>query len=135
MTNNIAEYEACIIIFIVAIDLGIDELEVYEDFVLVILQATGDWYILEEMFLDYHECLQILFKSFKHLTFDYIGKRRNSFTDALATLASMIDIPQGAEMTPIEIEQRVESTYCLQVINIDLNKELWFLNIKNYLED
>ncbi len=103
-TNNIAEYEACIIGLKAAIDLGIDELEVYGDSTLVIFQATGDWFIREEKFLDYHECLQILSKSFEYLTFDYIGRRRNNFTDALATLASMIDIPQGVDMTPIEIE-------------------------------
>lgn len=103
-TNNIAKYEACIIGLKATIDLGINELEVYGDSALVIFQVTGDWFIREEKFLDYHECLQILSKSFKYLTFDYIGRRRNNFADTLATLASMINIPQGADMTPIEIE-------------------------------
>lgn len=35
-TNNMADYEACIIGLKVAIDLGIDELEVYGDSTLVI---------------------------------------------------------------------------------------------------
>lgn len=51
-TNNIAKYEACIIDLKVAIDLGIDELEVYEDLALVIFQATEDSFIREEKFLD-----------------------------------------------------------------------------------
>lgn len=63
-TNNIAEYEAYIIGQKAAIDLGINELEVYGDSTLVIFQATEDWFIREEKFLDYHECLQILSKSF-----------------------------------------------------------------------
>lgn len=41
-TNNIVEFEACIIGLKAAIDLGIDELEVYGDSTLVIFQATGD---------------------------------------------------------------------------------------------
>lgn len=54
---------------------------------------------------------------------------------ALALLASMIDILQGAKMTLIEIEQRNEPTYYLQITTTDLNRESWFLDIKNYLED
>lgn len=111
-TNNIAKYEACTIYLKAAIDLDIDELEVYEDSALVIFQAIGNWFIREK-FLDYHECLQILSKSFEYLTFNYTSGRRNSFTNAQATLASMIDIPQGVDMTPIKIRQRNESTYCL----------------------
>lgn len=79
------KYKAYIISLKVTIDLGIDELEVYEDSTLVTFQATEDWFIQEEKFLDYHECLQILSKIFEYLTFNYIGIRRNSFTDALAT--------------------------------------------------
>lgn len=41
-SNNIAEYEACFIGFKVVIDLGINELKVYEDSALVIFQATRD---------------------------------------------------------------------------------------------
>lgn len=111
-TNNIAESEACIIGLKAAIDLGIDELEFYGDSALVIFQATGDWFI-QEKFLYHYECLSILSKNFEYLTFNYIGKRRNSFVDALVTLASMIDIPQGADMTPIKIEQRNDPAYCL----------------------
>lgn len=69
------------------------------------------------------------------MTFDYIGRRRNNLADALATLVLMIDIPQWADMTPIEIEQRNELAYCLQITTTDLTKGLLFLNIKNYLED
>lgn len=103
-TNNIVKYEACIIGLKVVINLGIDELEVYKDFAPIIFQVTRDWFIWEEKFLDYHECLQILSKSFEYLNFDYIVRRRNIFVDAFATLVSMIDIPQGVEMTLIEIE-------------------------------
>lgn len=74
--------------------------------------------------MDYHECLQILSKSFEYLTSNYIGRRRNNFVDSLATLASMIAIPQGVDKTPIEIEQRNELAYYLQITTTDLNREL-----------
>lgn len=92
-TNNIVEYEACIIGLKVAIDLCIDEIEVYRDSELIIFQATRDWFIQEEKFLDYDECLQILSKNFEYLTFDYIGRRKNHFVDTLAKLVLMIDTP------------------------------------------
>lgn len=47
----------------------------------------------------------------------------------------MIDIPQGVEMRQIEIKQRVEPAYCLQITTIDSNREPWFHDIKNYLEN
>lgn len=42
-TNNIIEYEACIMGIKVVIDLRIKILEVYEDFALVINQIQGEW--------------------------------------------------------------------------------------------
>lgn len=56
-TNNIAKYEACIIGLKATVDLDIDELEAYRDSTLIIFQATGDWLIGEEKFLNHHECL------------------------------------------------------------------------------
>lgn len=47
----------------------------------------------------------------------------------------MINIPQGADMTLIEIEQRNEPAYYLHITTTNLKKEPWFLNIKNYQED
>lgn len=76
-TNNIAEYEACIIGLKAAIDLGITELEVFGDSVLVIFQATGEWFITEEKFLDYHDCLQALSRNFEYLSFRLVVRNRN----------------------------------------------------------
>lgn len=38
-------------------------------------------------------------------------------------------------MRPIKIEQRIEPSYCLQITTIDLIREPWFHDIKNYLKD
>lgn len=54
-TNNIEEYEACIISLKAATDLGITELEVFDDSTIVIFQATREWFIKEEKFIDYHD--------------------------------------------------------------------------------
>lgn len=47
----------------------------------------------------------------------YIGlpRTKNLFADALATLASMISIPEGIEIRPIEIEVREDPADCLAI--------------------
>ncbi|WP_222196273.1 ribonuclease H family protein, partial [Modestobacter italicus] len=42
-TNNIAEYEACILALEAALELGVEELEVYGDSALIICQTRGEW--------------------------------------------------------------------------------------------
>ncbi|MBY3556067.1 reverse transcriptase-like protein, partial [Modestobacter lapidis] len=42
-TNNITEYEACILALEAALELGIEELEVYGDSALIICQIKGQW--------------------------------------------------------------------------------------------
>ena len=93
-TNNIAEYEACILELEVAHKLGIEDLEVYSDSTLIICQIQGKWKIKEEKLQPYHEYLTELFKRFKSIEFHYLPRAKNLFADALATLALMIDIPE-----------------------------------------
>lgn len=134
-TNNIAEYEACITGLKAAINLGFTKLEVFGDSALVIFQATGEWFIREEKFLDYHDFLQALSKNFEYLSFSLVAWNINQFADALATLASVIDITHESLMKPIEIKQRSKPAYCLQITADDPNREPWFFDIKRYLED
>nr|XP_023888583.1 uncharacterized protein LOC112000661 [Quercus suber] len=57
-TNNAIEYEACIMGLQAALDLGVKELEVYDDSLLIISQVQNNWKIKEERLMPYHECLQ-----------------------------------------------------------------------------
>ena len=59
-TNNVTEYEACIIGIQVALGLGVKELEVYGDSALIISQIQNIWKIMEEKLMHYRECLQKL---------------------------------------------------------------------------
>lgn len=81
--------------------MGIKELEVYGDSSIVIYQASGIWFIKDRRFYPYHACLERLAQEFDHITFHYLPKTRNQFADALATLASMIEIPKGVGIHPI----------------------------------
>ena len=57
-TNNVIEYEVCIIGLQAALGLGVKELEVFGDSALIISQIQNKWKIKEEGLMPYHECLQ-----------------------------------------------------------------------------
>ncbi|XP_058223137.1 uncharacterized protein LOC131332845 [Rhododendron vialii] len=101
-----AEYEACIIGMEAALTLGVEKLEVIGDSNLVVSQANGDWKVREEKLKLYHRDLEDLIPHFNKVTFTHIPHLKNQFADALATLASMVELPLGVKLCPILIEQR-----------------------------
>ncbi|RVW66562.1 hypothetical protein CK203_064615 [Vitis vinifera] len=80
LTNNIIEYEACIIGLETALDLRVRQLEIHGDSNLVI--------------------------QFDELRYIHLPRVENQFADALATLASMLEIPAGVTMRPLLIGLR-----------------------------
>ncbi|XP_077225209.1 uncharacterized protein LOC143858442 [Tasmannia lanceolata] len=103
-TNNVAEYEACITSLEAAQSLEIQDLDVYGDSLLIICQTNGKWLTKEDKLVPYHTYLTSLMKSFHNISFTYISRLRNRFVDALATLASMVDIPVRVKVHPLAIK-------------------------------
>ena len=56
----------------------------------------------------YQQYLEDLTKTFDKIKYTIIPRAQNQFTDALATLASMVEIPKGVWTRPLEIEQSYE---------------------------
>ncbi|KAI8542639.1 hypothetical protein RHMOL_Rhmol08G0153400 [Rhododendron molle] len=83
-----------------------EELKVIGDSNLVVSQANGDWKVREEKLKPYHQDLEDLIPHFNKVTFTHIPRLKNQFADALATLASMVELPFGVKLRPILIEQR-----------------------------
>ncbi|XP_077224177.1 uncharacterized protein LOC143857604 [Tasmannia lanceolata] len=134
-TNNMAEYEACIVGLEAALALGIDELDAYGDSMLIICQTKGKWKTREDRLIPYHEYLDVLVDQFKNITFTFLPRTKNRFADALATLASMIDIPDGKKMRPITIQEQWVPAHC-DVIEIAArcpDGQPWFTDIKNFI--
>ncbi|XP_058208199.1 uncharacterized protein LOC131321214 [Rhododendron vialii] len=111
VTNNEAEYEACIVGMETAIEIGIEKLEVVEDSNLVVSQANGDRKVKEKKLKPYHQNLKDLIPHFNKVTFTHIPRLENRFADALATLAFMVEISLGVKLKPIVIEQRETPVY------------------------
>ncbi|XP_052485178.1 uncharacterized protein LOC128040467 [Gossypium raimondii] len=84
-TNNIAEYEACIMALRAAIKRKIKILEVHGDSALVIYQIRGDWEVRDSKLVKYRDLVAELVKEFKEVIFNYFPREENQLADALAT--------------------------------------------------
>ena len=112
LTNNMVEYEACITGLETALDLGIRQLEIHGDSNLVIRQTQGIWRTRDEKLKPYHAYLDLLVARFEELRYIHLPREENQFADALATLASVVEIPAGVIVRPLLIETRSAPSYC-----------------------
>lgn len=78
--------------------------------------------------------LQKLIPQFELVSFTHIPREQNRFADALATLASMIEIPMGVKVRPLLIEQKdTPNYYTVDAISEEFDGLPWFTDIKNYI--
>ena len=78
---------------------------------MVIAQAQKLWNVKEEHLKPYQQYLEDLTKIFDKIEYTIIRRTQNQFTDALATLASMVEILEGVWTCPLEIEQSYEEVH------------------------
>ena len=61
-------------------------------------------------------------------------REENQFADALATLASVVEIPAGVIVRPLLIETRSAPAYCCLIADIENQDELpWYHDIYQFL--
>ena len=111
-TNNIVEYEACILGLETALELGITQMDVLGDSNLVLRQVQGDWKTRDAKLKPCHAYLELLIEKFEELKYIHLPRAHNQFADALATLASTVDIPTNVVVRPLLIETRSAPAYC-----------------------
>ena len=68
-TNNVVEYEACIMDLQAAVDTKVKELEAYEDSTLVIYQLRGEWQTRDSRLILYHKHIIEMIKQFTKINF------------------------------------------------------------------
>ncbi|XP_037493390.1 uncharacterized protein LOC119370088 [Jatropha curcas] len=113
VTNNMAEYEACIMGMETLLASGAKEFEVIGDSLLVIEHANERWKVEEERLKPYFEYLLKKAALFDKITFTHIGRIHNRIPDALANLASA-----WQDLSKVESEE-----------------EPWFTDILRYMRD
>ncbi|KAK5774744.1 hypothetical protein PVK06_042600 [Gossypium arboreum] len=134
-TNNMAEYEACIMALRVAIERRIRTLEVYGDSALVIYQLKGEWETRDPKLINYRKVVLGLLEEFDDITFNYIPRDENQMANALATLASMIKVNKEDEMRPIQMSIFEAPAHCCNIEEEEKDDNPWFQDILRYVRD
>ncbi|XP_016740150.1 uncharacterized protein [Gossypium hirsutum] len=134
-TNNMDEYEACIMGIRAAIEQKIKVLEVYGDSALVIYQLKGEWETRDPKLVRYRNLVLKLIEEFDSVTFCYLPRDENQMADALATLASMFKVNKPEDMKPIQINIHEAPAHCY---NLDDEEEKddhpWYHDILGYVK-
>ncbi|XP_050919233.1 uncharacterized protein LOC127136755 [Lathyrus oleraceus] len=132
-TNNMVEYEACILGLKEVVDIRIKVLEVYGDFALVINQITSDWETGHANLIPYQDYMLKLLPKFDQITFSHIPREENQMAYALETLASMYKLIWPNHQPNIKIRHFDKPVHCLTMTEESDGKP-WFFDIKHYLE-
>jgi len=114
-TNNMAEYEACVLGIQMAIERKIENLKVYGDSALVSYQLKEEWETGDSKLVFYHDYIKDLVKNFKEISFHHLSREENQVADALTTLTSMFKVDPETEIPSIKIELRSEPVHCMNV--------------------
>ncbi|XP_070031865.1 uncharacterized protein [Nicotiana tomentosiformis] len=128
-----AEYEACILGLRLAIDMNVQELLVIRDSDLLMHQVLGEWDTKNTKILSYLHCVQELIERFTKIEFKHVPRIQNTFSDALATLSSMIQHLDMNFINPIPKGIQKQSAYCAHVEE-EIDGNPWFHDIKKYVE-
>ncbi|XP_070008629.1 uncharacterized protein [Nicotiana sylvestris] len=131
-TNNMAEYEACILGLRLAIDMNVQELLVIGDSDLLVHQVLGEWATKNTKILPYLHYVQELMKRFTKIEFKHVLRIQNEFDNALDTLSSMIQHPDKGFIDPILVGIQSQSAYYAHVEE-ETDGKPWFHGIKEYL--
>ncbi|XP_077217978.1 uncharacterized protein LOC143852478 [Tasmannia lanceolata] len=134
-TNNIAEYEACITGLEAALALHVQDVDVFGDSILMIFQTNGRWRTREDRLTPYNTYLESLVKKFINNTFTHLSRIGNHFADALATLASMLDISTTMEVQPLAVKLQWAPAH-VNAIEISArcpDGKPWYTDIKNLI--
>ncbi|XP_059658980.1 uncharacterized protein LOC132305340 [Cornus florida] len=91
-TNNEAEYKTFILGLLIALDRQISRLYIDGDSKLIVKQISGEFAIREPSLASYRTIIQKLLSRFTIVRLAHVSRSVNRYPDALATLASKLDI-------------------------------------------
>ena len=91
-TNNVAEYEACVMGLHAAIERSVPVLKAYRDLALVIYQLWKEWETHDSRLAQYKKLVFELLQEFKKVDFVHLPRDENQMANAFAILASMFKV-------------------------------------------
>jgi len=114
--------------------LGARNLQVFEDYALIIYEVKGEWQTKDPKMIPYQKFLTQLIEEFEKIIFDHLNQDKNQFADVLVTLASMIQLDYGVHIQPIQIKACQSPVYCTATVEAS-SEPPWFSDIRNYIKD
>ncbi|RVW62913.1 Retrovirus-related Pol polyprotein from transposon 17.6 [Vitis vinifera] len=100
----------------------------------IVEQIQGNWKTRDVKLRLYHAYLELLVARFDDLRYVHLPRVRNRFVDALATLASSVDIPIDVVIHPLLIELRSAPAYCCLIGESEVQDDLpWYHDIYQFL--
>ncbi|XP_031271118.1 uncharacterized protein LOC116129528 [Pistacia vera] len=99
-TNNEAEYEALLVGLRLAREMGATAISVYSNSMLVINQILEEYQTKEDNMINYLKKAKAALEPFKHFAITQIPRENNSVADALARIASSLDL-DAPESIPV----------------------------------
>ncbi|RDX99204.1 hypothetical protein CR513_17771, partial [Mucuna pruriens] len=94
-TNNMAEYKACTMVLLMALEYQVRRLKVFGDSTLVIYQLCGEWETRDAKLIPYHDHVREIVTAFDAVTFHHVPREENQMADALATLSALVQMNEG----------------------------------------
>ncbi|RVW98263.1 hypothetical protein CK203_034327 [Vitis vinifera] len=129
-TTNHSRYEIGLYLGLkTTFELKIRQMEVFGEFNLALRQIQGEQKTRDVELRPYHAYLELLVRIFDDLRYTHLPRVQNHFADALAILASMIDIPANTI-----VQSRSVPTYCCLIDEVELDDGLpWYHDIYQFL--
>ncbi|XP_074296887.1 uncharacterized protein LOC141627548 [Silene latifolia] len=94
-SNNVAEYQALILGLQMAIEIGVRDMDIYEDSQLVISQVLDEYEVRKEDLIPYHRQALQLLNQLDSINIGHVPRSANKLADALSNLAATLVL--GAE--------------------------------------
>ncbi|XP_040952810.1 uncharacterized protein [Gossypium hirsutum] len=118
-----------------AIEQNIKVLRLYGDSALVIYQLKGEWETRDPKLISYRKLVLELVDEFDDITFCYLRREENQMADALATLASLIQMNRFEVMRPIQISIYETPAHCYSIEEEGKDDHLWYQSIVQYVKN
>ncbi|XP_020245255.1 uncharacterized protein LOC109823389 [Asparagus officinalis] len=119
-SNNVAEYNALLVGLEIAKQIGLKHLEAYGDSQLIVNQMKGEYKVRNEDLIPYHTAATTLADSFEGFYIGYVLRLKNTYADALASLAATLALPERAtQQIMVASRQLFKSKYTLQINAIE----------------
>uniref|UniRef100_A0A2N9HNW0 Uncharacterized protein n=1 Tax=Fagus sylvatica TaxID=28930 RepID=A0A2N9HNW0_FAGSY len=113
-TNNMTEYEACIVGLQAALEFGAYELEVFGDSLLIVSQTNGEWQASGSQAHPVSTIHQPAKSQSSSMSPSHTPQELTiTLLMRFATLASLIKLVEGDDVRPLRIETRDIPAYCV----------------------